>query len=175
MDFPHYCWKRYNPNEYFNVNDNTYSNTGLFEHDLGFFPIDTFFYSIVKEKVNLNGSPPKYYFIYKDIYQYMISFKQYHLNKDVYQYYQLLNKQLEAKQRILDPVAFQISGNITCVTDPNEQVFGLFEASSTNTITCTVDRNLTSTSYKLRPINIDLDTIPDSGIHDSIPPTFWIY
>ena len=175
MDYPYYCWKRYNPNEYFNINDNAYSNSGQFEHDLGFFPVDTFFYSIVKERVNLNGTPPKFYYIYKDVYQYITSFKQYHLNKDVYQYYQLLNKLLEAKQRILDPVAFQISGNITCLTDPNEQVFGMFEASSTNTNTYVIDRNLTSSSYQIRPISLDLDRISDSGISDSIPPSFWVY
>jgi hypothetical protein len=97
------------------------------------------------------------------------------MNEDVYRYYQLLNKQLEAKQRILDPIAYQISGNITCISDPAEKVFGLFEASSSNTLTYIVDQNLTSSSYRLKPLMLDLDSISEAGSNDSIPPRFWIY
>jgi hypothetical protein len=170
-----YCWQKYNPNEFFNINDNPYSNSGQFDHDLGFLPFDTSFYSIVKERVVRDGNPPFVYYIYNNIFQFIVSFRQYHLNEDVFRYYQLLNKQLEAKQRILDPVAFQISGNISCVSDPGEKVFGMFEASSSNLLTYIVDRNLRSASYRLKPIRFDLDSIADSGTYDSIPPPFWIY
>jgi hypothetical protein len=175
-DTIYYCWKKYYPNEFFNINENHYNNSGEFNLDLGFYPVDTVFYSIIKERVYLdNSQPAKFYDIFNTIFQMVVSYKQYHLNEDVFHYYQSLNKQLQSKQSILDPAIYQIAGNITCISDPTEKAFGLFEASSISTRTYIIDRNLKTSSYKLKKIVLDVDSIPETGITMNEPPLFWVY
>lgn len=55
---------------------------------------------------------------------------QYRLNAETYQYYKNCNKILSASGKIFDPIASQVKGNITCVSDKNKEVLGFFEASS---------------------------------------------
>jgi len=164
----YYCWKKQNLNDYLNLNNIQYNHTGQFQQDMGFCPIDTLFFSIRHiPQLGLD----------QNVYKYFVSFKQYHLNEDIHRYFELLNTQLEAKQRIFDPISFQIEGNMKCVTDTNEKVFGLFEASSINVLTYEVDYNIlsTNTSYELQKVNaIDFDSISNMGT-DSLRPKSWIY
>jgi hypothetical protein len=114
--------------------------------------------------------------IFNDLYKYFISFKQYRINKDVYEYYKSLNKQLEARQQIFDPIPFQSLGNIRCINDPEALVLGLFEVSSVNNFTFVLNPVPNSTSYNLIPMQpVDMDTIPNSGKIPSVIPKFWIY
>jgi hypothetical protein len=170
----YYYWKKYNLNEYFDLNDRQYNQSDQFEHDFGFYPVDTTFYGITMEGVQVN--PYVTIWVYKQAYKYMVTFKQFHLNEDVYTYYTSLNKQMAAKQRMLDPIPFQVKGNISCVSNPDEKVFGLFEASSVTTLSYSLDPNLYLKSYTLKKIAaIDPDGISDYGYTIDQPPPFWIY
>jgi hypothetical protein len=169
-----YCWQKYNPNIYFNINNTKTNTSGLFLHDLGFCPIDTTFYGITvifrMTKAN------QIIRITNELDKYVVSFKQYRMNKDVYEYYKALNKQLEAKQQIFDPIPFQSVGNIKCTSHPNDLVLGIFEVSSVDNLTFRVNPVESVNSYSLIPIGpIDMDTIPKSGRSPFVKPKTWIH
>ena len=168
-----YCWKKYNPNEYFNINNFKYNNSGLYQHDLGFFPLDTTFYGVVLET---HIAFSKITYTHRYLYTFIVSIKQYHINEDIYEIYKNINKQLEAEQHIFDPISTQINGNIKCITDPKEKVFGLFEVSSVNESTYKLNYGQTSTVYDSKKINsVDLDIFSNKGKNRLTPPPFWIY
>jgi hypothetical protein len=54
---------------------------------------------------------------------------KYRLNNDAYQYYQGINNQMDADNKLFDPVNPQIIGNITCTSDPDKLALGFFETS----------------------------------------------
>jgi hypothetical protein len=61
------------------------------------------------------------YIVYADIYS---------LTKASYDYYESVNKQLNAPDRIYDPIPNQLTGNIYMVSDSTQKVLGIFEVSS---------------------------------------------
>ena len=66
----------------------------------------------------------------KVAYAYNILIRQYALSKDAYEYWQNLKKNTEQMGTIFDAQPSLASGNITCVTYPNEPVIGFLSASS---------------------------------------------
>ena len=64
---------------------------------------------------------------------YSINIRQYALSKDAYQYYLKMKKNTESLGTIFDPLPSEIKGNITCVSDPAEQVIGYVEAATVQT------------------------------------------
>ena len=54
----------------------------------------------------------------------------YSLNQTSAIYYRELNDQLSYEGKLFDPVAVQLKGNMTCVSDPDKPALGLFEVSS---------------------------------------------
>jgi hypothetical protein len=64
---------------------------------------------------------------------YSINIKQHALSKDAYQFYLKMKKNTESLGTIFDPQPSEIKGNVTCVTDPAEQVIGYIEAASVQT------------------------------------------
>jgi hypothetical protein len=171
----YYSWKKYYPNEFFNLNYHEDTNLQIGSHDLGFYPMDTVFHSIFSTLDYLIlGDIKSFFWVTRTLNSYLVSFKQYHLNADIYQYYNLINKQLTAKQRILDPVSFQIRGNITCISNPEEPVLGLFEASSSAVLTYSLQPLIFGdqvTFKKIKPL--DMDTIPETGKSFFSYPNFW--
>lgn len=171
-----YCWKKYNLNDFFNINDRQYNSSLEFQHDLGFCPFDLNFYGVVRREVSIPGCPMCVRIINNDLYKYIISFKQYHINNDTYKYYKSLNRQLAASQQIFDPISFQSYGNITCVNDSNKIVLGFFETSSVNINTYIVEPSISGNNYTLNKISpIDFDSISQEGYNDLAPPKSWIY
>jgi len=63
---------------------------------------------------------------------YSINLKQYALSKEGYEFYRKLKKNTESLGSIFDVQPSEIKGNITCVTDPGEQVIGYVEVSTVN-------------------------------------------
>lgn len=169
-DTLHYCWKKYDPNPYFNITDPNYLSASDYRHHLGFLPLDSNFHSI---NLEITSYPAR--IIYKDVFHYLVSFKQHHINKDVYNYYSALNKLLAANSRILDQRPFQVQGNVRCISDTSERVFGIFEVSSVNTLVYRISRNRFGENYVIRQINFDVDNIPDEGIVIWDPPPFWVF
>jgi Domain of unknown function (DUF4249) len=62
--------------------------------------------------------------------RYSILVKQYVLSKEAFDFFQLMKKNTESVGTIFDAQPSQITGNIHSVSDKNEQVIGIFYASS---------------------------------------------
>jgi hypothetical protein len=172
-----YCWKKFFPNEFFNLNYSDDIHTQFVNHELNFCPLDTNFYSIVST-MDLFDLPGFRGWVEVDrsLNSFLISFKQYHLNADIYNYYYSLNKQLSAKQRILDPVSFQIKGNMSCTTNPDESVLGIFEVSSFTVLTYTLQTKKTADKLIFQKRSpIDMDTLQDNGRLYYKYPNFWTF
>ncbi len=54
----------------------------------------------------------------------------YCITEAAYQYYEALSEQLSAPDRIFDPIASQLSGNMYCSSDTNQTVLGLFDVAA---------------------------------------------
>lgn len=102
----------------------------------------------------------------------VISFKVFAISSDVYNYYQSVGTQLNSSNQMFAPVPSQVKSNIHCTTNPEQEVIGLFEATSSRTY------------YKaFRWINLDtyeyvnLVSFPSdikAGTKLNFPPDFWI-
>lgn len=171
-DSVYYTWQSYNPNEYFNI-AKLEPDVSQYQHYLGFYPLDSIFYGIYKLTEENPVTHAKLY-IFRNVFHYIISFKQYHLNKEIFNYYELLNKQLEARQQMFSPFTFQVEGNIHCVTDSTEKVLGIFEVSSVSNRSYIVMPGKYTTAYVLKEVNFDKDRINASGVSYQVPPDFWI-
>jgi hypothetical protein len=170
-----YCWNKYNPNSYFNINDGEYNLSEEILHDLGFFPFDIIFYGVVQDVEYPEVGPPIPIYTNKYLKNYIFTIKQYHLNKDIFQYYQSLNKQLQANDRFFDPISAQVIGNMKCTDNPDEKVFGSFEASTVSVNSYKLNLTSSGNSYEIIKINpFDMDTITNSGENPYTPPKFWI-
>jgi hypothetical protein len=62
--------------------------------------------------------------------KYSIFLKQYAITKEAYEYWENLKKNTELMGSIFDPQPSQLTGNIHCVTNPNEPVLGWLTAST---------------------------------------------
>lgn len=175
--WPNYCWLKYIPYDYLNLTSN-FKNSGQIQQLLGFCPIDTSFFGIVHTPI-FGYSPAlgnhQIGWINMTLQYYVITFKQYHLNSDIYKYYEAVNTQLAANQQILDPVSVQCIGNISCVTNPDEPVLGLFEASSLNMYSYIYSREASGSLLDLKKISpVDIEKFPATNCRrDSVPPYFW--
>ena len=107
---------------------------------------------------------------------------QYTLNNETYLYYKSLNEQMQSEGKLFDPIAAQLTGNIKCISDPEINAIGFFEASSVNKSAYIVDfRNLTNsqptlikTPHVMPPEPIGCRINRASSIHHNIP-SFWIF
>lgn len=170
-----YCWMRFNPNDQFNLSSKS-NSTDQSDQILGFCPLDSLYYGInFSTYTDRQGT----HLTYRNLYLFMITFRQYHINTDVYQYYLSINDQLAAKQQILDPLSFQCVGNITCVSNPDEPALGVFEASAVTTYTyyytyqdLPVNLGDKVDIKQISPMNMDL--INSSSCHPLTPPWFWL-
>lgn len=62
--------------------------------------------------------------------RYSILVRQYAITKDAYQFYQVLKKNTEQIGSIFDVLPSELTGNIHCITQPNEPVIGYVTASN---------------------------------------------
>ncbi|RYY54972.1 MAG: DUF4249 domain-containing protein [Chitinophagaceae bacterium] len=65
--------------------------------------------------------------------RYSILLRQYAIDQAGYEFYELMKKNTENMGTVFDPQPTEISGNITCVTDPEELVLGYITASTIST------------------------------------------
>lgn len=171
-----YCWKKYFPNEFLNLNQKGYNNLEEHLHNLAFCPIDSNYFSMGAEEIWQGFPPALVWTYYRNFYYFVITVKKYRINEDVHKYYKNVNSQLEAKNRIFDPISFQVKGNMSCDNDPEEAVLGVFEVSSASFRTYSFSDFLPDKSiiYK-EEVPLDMDNLSDSGkVYNNCPP-FWIY
>jgi hypothetical protein len=172
MNVPYCCWLTYMTNDFINLVSQDNKSQKV-EHEMGFVPTDTFFYSMVKQRVD--GNPPgTFFWIYKYPHSFQISFKEYHINKDVYDYYNSMDIQLQAKDRIFDPVAYQFKGNMVCIEKPNEVVLGVFEVASVQLRTFLFDPYHSKNSLNLiEQAPLEIENLTANDCQRRIVPYFW--
>ncbi len=96
----------------------------------------------------------------------------YSINYETYNFHKEVEKQLSGEGRFFDPIASELTSNISCVTDPEKKVFGFFEASA-------VKRNIMSVTFSpnddiTHSIIDNVDRIPRSDCLYMETPDFWV-
>lgn len=168
-----YCWKKYLPNEFFNLSDAGISKTDDFQQVLAFCPINAEYFGVVNKEV---GQMVIEYRIFRDIYYFGFTVKKYKINRDVHQYYKSINDQLGAKNRIFDPISFQVFGNMMCINDPEQPVLGAFEVASVSIRTYSFSNFFLDNTVVYNEIEpLEMDSIPWRGSLYNQYPNFWIY
>ena len=95
------------------------------------------------------------------------------ISADAYSYYQSVANQLEAANRIFDPVPSQIVGNIHCINNPSKIVLGLFEVSSNVLVNEAFSWNDGSKIYHKKNLMSYPSVIVDGCLNNSYP-AFWV-
>jgi Domain of unknown function (DUF4249) len=80
---------------------------------------------------------------YTDISGYFIAFEQYSLSSEAYQFWKGVDSQINNSGGIFDLPPATVAGNVSCITQPEEQVLGFFGASSVVKKSVYVPRNTT--------------------------------
>jgi hypothetical protein len=80
-------------------------------------------------KLGFFGSRSNYFEVYGNvtIKGYLITLTKYNLTNHAFNYYTDLNNQLSSSQRLFDPVASQVKGNIRNITQIDRPVLGIFD------------------------------------------------
>ncbi len=103
----------------------------------------------------------------------MVILRLFSLNKDSYAYYMARHTQLSDAGKIFDPIAAQIPGNMYCVNDEDQLVFGLFEASAVTEKAFRTYINFGTNEAMVLPLDIT-ESIPVQGcLREEMPP-FWL-
>ena len=171
-----YCWEKFNLETGTDLTTTTRNLVSNKMKDCGvcFFPFDTSFFHVsyvtdscaldmlgktVCDEIRQPAGPEGI----------ILETRLYSLNQTSAIYYRELNDQLSYEGKLFDPIAVQLKGNMTCVSDPDKPALGLFEVSS-----------CTAKSYwlwnfdgfvKYQPIE-DTSGLPVSGASKDIP-WFW--
>ncbi len=95
------------------------------------------------------------------------------LNPESHLFYREKYNQLSDEGHIFDPIAAQLPSNIECVSDPDNQAFGLFEASSVSKRGFRVIMNYREGSADILPW-MEVENISDQGCLLEEKPPFWI-
>jgi hypothetical protein len=102
----------------------------------------------------------------------ILRINQFRLNPDSYTWYKGIENQSSAEGKMFDPLATQLYGNITCITDPDKLVLGFFEVSSVSTFSWAISRDGVGTKIVIRKVpNI---YPPGQGFTINKLPAFWI-
>jgi hypothetical protein len=72
--------------------------------------------------------------------KYYVEVEQLRFSEDVYDFWKLVSAQQQGTGSIFQPNAVKVKGNIHCVSDPNEEVLGVFSAASVTTKGLFIDR-----------------------------------
>jgi hypothetical protein len=158
-----YCWDIWSLNEIVNVKSTILSNNEqvIKRHNIGFLP-----YSFDSRPQDDTTGPviPK---------GWIVSTTAYSIQKDAYEYYSSVVKQLEAEERMFDPVPSQVTGNIHCLSDTGKLVLGLFEVASKTLRHTAFDWATRRNYYSILNLPEYNAPVVDS-CQDTIIPDFWI-
>jgi hypothetical protein len=167
----YYCWQTINATTDINLTGEGFSlNTAsVNKHEICFIDDNLYCIGLTYDQGVSTTEYNKYM-----VHHRIIFLKQYTLNNETYLYYKRMNEQLRSDGKLFDPIAVQLSGNIRCVTDPDKQAFGFFEASSVIYSAYMVDfRNLNNNQPTLRKTPYILPPKPVGCLVNEIP-FFWI-
>ena len=120
------------------------------------------------EEMRHYNFPPRTYMSPK-----VIMMELYALNKESHNYYLNKYNQLSDEGHIFDPIAAQLPSNIECVGDPDNQAFGLFEASAVSKRGFRIIMNYRENTAAIYPWSTTAH-ISTSGCLVEERPPFWI-
>jgi hypothetical protein len=178
-----YCWQTDNANSNINLTKKGYSSGSsdlIKKHEVYFVEDQLYFfgkvYGLGPRQQDLSyialPSTERQSYVVKHRILYL---NLYALNNDTYFYYKSMDEQLRSEGKLFDPIAVQLDGNISCVTNHDKKVIGFFEASSVSRSSYIVDfRNPSNNQYSLRKLPYVLPPVPDGCWIEKVPP-FWIY
>jgi len=113
------CWGIVQQKDLINITDSLTSNKNIEKHIVCFLPN-------IKPEVWVEKGID-----YSRVVTALIpKITQFRLNPETYQFYKNCNTLLAANGKIFDPMAFQVNGNMKCISDNTVEVLGFFEASS---------------------------------------------
>ncbi len=167
-----YCWQTFNANPDINLTGEGFSlnSASVNEHVVCFIDDNLYCYALTYG----NGGSTSEYNLYM-VHHRLIYLNQYTLNNETYHYYKRMKEQLRSDGKLFDPIAVQLTGNIKCITDPDKQAYGFFEATSVSTSAYTIDfRNLNNAQPSIKKIPYILPPSPNGSLVNKTPP-FWIF
>ncbi|WP_181308105.1 DUF4249 domain-containing protein [Rufibacter sp. XAAS-G3-1] len=91
--------------------------------------------------------------------KYSLLVKQYAQSKESYEYWDALKKNTENIGTLFDPLPTQLTGNITCLTDPAEPVIGFINISSVEEKRIFVNKSELPTGWRPPSMHCTIDTV----------------
>jgi hypothetical protein len=158
-----YCWSRNSLDDIVNIKSTFNSNSEqvIKRHNLGFLP---YYYSSQWQNDTAGPVRPS---------GWIVTTIAYSISENAYEYYNSVVKQLNAEERIFDPVPSQIKGNIHCLSDTTQIVLGLFEVASRTVKHTAFNWSSGRDTYDI--LNLPEYIIPSyNGCQNVIMPEFWI-
>jgi hypothetical protein len=150
------CYLKKNPYDFFMLT-NELNSSGKYQQSLGFLPTDLKYYGIHDVPTTIDEKMVILTMYFEAIF---ITVKQFRINQDVYEFYYKVNEQLQAQNRIFDPIALKITGNMSCINNPDKLVLGVFEVASVNSLTIFFHKPWNKSVRIQRDNTIDIDNIP---------------
>lgn len=102
--------------------------------------------------------------------RYYLKVDQLSISEEVYEFWKLIEAQQLGEGSLFQPNAVRVQGNIRSITNPDEQVLGVFSVSSIVSREVMVDR-------KEIPFTIEVETVPESCLlrpgATNVKPLFW--
>ena len=95
------------------------------------------------------------------------------ISAEVYNYYQDVYQQLGAGFQIFDPIPSQIIGNVTCTSNPEQIVNGIFDVSAKTKLYKAFYWSPSSNGIKSKTVD-DPGPIKNT-VHTGVQPTYWVY
>jgi hypothetical protein len=159
-----YCWQTEKANQNINLTGSDYStnSASVNKHSVCFIEDGLYCYSLIYYKPFMISAR-------------IIYLNQYTLSNETYLYYKNIDELLRSEGKLFDPIATQINGNIKCLTNPGNKVFGFLEVSSVSNTAYKVDfRNLVNGQPSLTMVPYILPPEP-KGVWINKGPPFWVY
>jgi hypothetical protein len=160
---PRFLWWTGTLNEGINIKSTFINNTenALKKHYIGFLP---YIFDLNSQSDTNTAIYPAGWGVVSSVFS---------ITKNSYEFYNSILIQIDAEDRIFDPIPSQITGNMYCISDTTRQVFGLFEVAS---------RNIKNTGFYWKHGHKNITVIDlqeyyppkGSGMKEFDPPDFWI-
>jgi hypothetical protein len=103
--------------------------------------------------------------------RYHLEVEQLSLSDDIYDFWKLVRIQENSSGNIFQPNAVKIRGNVKCVSDPNEEVLGIFSVSGVVRTSIFIDQ--AQIPYSIPAIDTLAADCRDFAFSSQVKPPFW--
>ena len=170
--YVYFCWDLLNDKGLVNISGEQYltSSKEIKKHKICFIPKTDTIQATYADTVEIDP-----FYTIADVSEQIVKVKQYRINNETYQFNKDINTMLAAQNKMFDPGATQIKGNMHCDSNPQKLVLGLFEASSvtTNYYAIKPDSTKVTRIIKFEP-PYSSGCIGFLGATFTSPPDFWV-